>query len=177
MKLEEKTLKENCIYSGKILRLYNDEVICSDGHTSKREYVDHHGGASILAVDDEENIYLVEQYRYAYRKTLKEIPAGKLQDNEDPIECARRELSEEIGATCSELSLLSLIYPTPGYTNEPLYVYLAKGLKIGKNHLDKGEILNVIKMTFEEALKQVESGEIKDGKTVVAILRYALMRK
>ena len=177
MKLEEKTLKENCIYNGKILRVFNDEVECGDGHISKREYVDHHGGASILAVDDDENIYLVEQYRYAYRKVLKEIPAGKLEQNEDPMVCAKRELKEEVGVTCKEMQLLALIYPTPGYTNEPLYIYLAKGLEQGEDHLDEGELLKAYKIPFDEALRQVESGEIKDGKTVVAILKYALMRQ
>jgi len=177
MNLEEKTLKENLVFSGTILQLYNDDIVLENGMTSKREYVNHHGGASILAVDDDNNIYLVEQYRYAYRELVKEIPAGKLEKGEDPRECAIRELKEEIGATCTNMTLLSEIYPTPGYTNEHLYIFLATGLNLGQNKLDEGEFLNVIKIPFKKALEMVNSGELKDGKTVIAILKYALLNK
>lgn len=168
----EKTIKENLIYDGKILKLFCDEVELENNKTSKREYVNHNGGASIVAVDDEDNIYLVEQFRYAYRENILEIPAGKLEKGEEAIECARRELFEEIGGTCESLELLSKIYPTPGYSNEPLYVYLAKGLKIGENHLDDGEFLNVVKMPFKKALELVMDNTIKDSKTVIGILKY-----
>lgn len=177
MNLEEKTLKENLVFSGRILQLYNDDIVLENGMTAKREYVNHHGGASILAVDDDNNIYLVEQYRYAYRELVKEIPAGKLEKGEDPRECAIRELKEEIGATCTNMTLLSEIYPTPGYTNEHLYIFLATGLSLGQNKLDEGEFLNVAKIPFKKALEMVNSGELKDGKTVIAVLKYALLNK
>lgn len=173
----EKTKLENLLYNGKILKLYCDEVLLENGKTSKREYVSHNGGASIVAVDDEDNIYLVEQFRYAYRESILEIPAGKLELNEKPEECARRELKEEIGGECECLELLSIVYPSPGYTNEPLYVYLAKGLKIGENHLDEGEFLNVVKMPFKKALELVMDNTIKDSKTVIGILKYNTIYK
>lgn len=170
----EKTVKENLVFDGRIIQVYNDEVELDNGKLTRREYVNHRGGASILAIDKEDNIYLVEQYRYAYKQMLLEIPAGKLEKGEDPRDCAERELKEEIGGTAKEIRKITLLYPTPGYTNEPLYIFEAVGLQIGDNKLDEGEFLNVKKIPFKKALEMVKFGEIKDGKTVVAILYHAL---
>ena len=177
MDREEKTVKQNLIYDGKILQLYNDEILTPNGKTAYREIINHHGGASILPIDDEGNIYLVEQYRYAYKQLLLEIPAGKLEKGEDALECARRELKEEIGADCKEIKMIDLIYPTPGYTNEPLHIFLAKGLTFGDTKWDEDEFLNIKKIPFDKALDMVRSGELKDAKTVIAILRYALFKE
>lgn len=174
MDQEEKTVKKNLIYDGKILQLYNDEILTPGGKTAYREYVNHHGGASVLAIDDDNNIYLVEQYRYAYKQLLLEIPAGKLEEGEDARVCAIRELKEEIGAECKEMKQIALVYPTPGYTNEPLYIFVAKGLTFGDTKWDDDEYLNIKKVPFDKALEMVKNGEIKDGKSVVAILKYAL---
>ena len=173
----EKTTKKNLIYDGKILQLYNDQIETPGGNVAYREYVNHHGGASILAVDDDNNIYLVEQYRYAYKQLLLEIPAGKLEKGEDALICARRELKEEIGADCKEIKQIDLIYPTPGYTNEPLHIFLAKGLTFGDTKWDDYEYLNIKKIPFDKALEMVKSGELKDAKTVIAIMRYALFKE
>ena len=167
MELFEKTIKSNLIYDGKILQLYKDEIETAQGHKSTREIINHNGGASVLAIDDENNIYLVEQFRYAYKEVVLEIPAGKIEKGEDPYNTAVRELSEEIGATAKEIKKLGLFYPTPGYTNEPLYVYLAKGLtKIPKVVV----FITLVKMPFSEALSKVMNNEIKDAKTVISIL-------
>ena len=176
MDQEEKTTKKNLIYDGKILQLYNDEILTPGGKIAYREYVNHHGGASVLAVDDDNNIYMVEQYRYAYKQLLLEIPAGKLEKGEDAKVCAIRELKEEIGAECKEIKQMALVYPTPGYTNEPLYIFVATGLTFGDTKWDDDEYLNIKKIPFDKALEMVKSGEIKDGKSVVAILRYALFK-
>ncbi len=176
MDQEEKTTKKNLIYDGKILQLYNDEILTPGGKVAYREYVNHHGGASVLAVDDDNNIYMVEQYRYAYKQLLLEIPAGKLEKGEDAKVCAIRELKEEIGAECKEIKQMALVYPTPGYTNEPLYIFVATGLTFGDTKWDDDEYLNIKKIPFDRALEMVKSGEIKDGKSVVAILRYALFK-
>ena len=176
MDQEEKTVKKNLIYDGKILQLYNDEIVTPSGKTAYREYVNHHGGASILPVDDEGNIYLVEQFRYAYKQLLLEILAGKLEKGEDALVCARRELKEEIGADCKDIKFIDLIYPTPGYTNEPLHIFLATGLTFGDTNWDDDEYLNIKKIPFDKAVQMVKDGEIKDGKTVIAILRYALFK-
>ena len=176
MDQEEKTTKKNLIYDGKILQLYNDEILTPGGKVAYREYVNHHGGASVLAVDDDNNIYMVEQYRYAYKQLLLEIPAGKLEKGEDAKVCAIRELKEEIGAECKEIKQMALVYPTPGYTNEPLYIFVATGLTFGDTKWDDDEYLNIKKIPFDKALEMVKNGEIKDGKSVVAILRYALFK-
>ena len=176
MNCEEKTKKQNLIYKGRILTLYNDEVTLADGSESKREYVHHNGGSSVLAVDKEGYIYLVEQFRYPYREMLLEIPAGKLEVGESAYDCAMRELKEEVGLTADSLIDLGVIYPSPGYTDEPLHIFLATSFVVGENRPDEHELINVKKLKFDEALEMVERNEIKDAKTVTAILRFALMR-
>lgn len=174
MNCEEKTKKQNLIYNGRILTLYNDEVTLADGSESKREYVHHNGGSSVLAVDKEGYVYLVEQFRYPYREMLLEIPAGKLEVGESAYDCAIRELKEEVGVIADSLTDFGVIYPSPGYTDEPLHIFLATSFTVGENRLDEHELLNVKRIKFEEALEMVESNEIKDAKTVTAILRYAI---
>ena len=176
MDLEEKLVKSNLIYDGRILRLFNDEVELPGGKHSKREYVDHSGGCAVLAVDDEDYIYLVEQFRYPYAQVLLEIPAGKRNKDEDPKDCALRELEEECGLVTDKADKFLEIYPTVAYSNEHIYVYLAHGLKATAAHLDEGEFLNVRRMPFKDALKMVLDMEIRDSKTVAAILKYALVR-
>ena len=177
MDCTETTKKENLIYKGRILSLYNDEVALADGSESMREYVHHTGGSSALAVDEEGYIYLVEQFRYPYREMILEIPAGKVNEGESSYDCAVRELKEEVGITANALIDLGVIYPTPAYTDEPLHIFLATDFEVGENKLDEHELLNVKKIKFTEALKMIERNEIKDSKTVIAILRYAVMQK
>lgn len=174
--LTETELNQNAVYSGKILNLRVDDVLLPNGNVAKREYVEHRGGASVLAVDDDGYAYLVRQFRYPYREILTEIPAGKLEKGEAPEETARRELEEETGLT-GDIVPYGLIYPTPGYTDERLYVFLAKNLTKRSEHLDEDEFLDVVKMPVKELLNKVNNGEIKDGKTCYAVLKYALENK
>ena len=176
MSYEEKEVNKNVVYSCKILTLRVDDIITPDGKSAKREYVEHRGGAGILAVDEDEYVYLVRQYRYAYREELLEIPAGKLEIGEAPIVTASRELEEETGLSGS-VREFGLLYPTPGYTNEPLYIFIATDLKKVGAHLDEGEFLDVIRMPFREAYDMVLKGEIKDGKTCYAILKYGALKE
>ena len=118
-------------------------------------------------------VLLVRQYRYVYGEELIEIPAGKIEAGEDPAVTAARELSEETGYTAESVKLLYTIYPTPGYTNEKLYIYKADGLREGVAHPDEGEALSAFWLPVEDALDLIEKGEIKDGKTVIALLSYA----
>lgn len=169
MKYEEKTVSENYIYRGKILSLRCDDALLPDGKPCKREIVEHTGGASVLA-ETEKGIALVRQYRYAYKEELYEIPAGKLNAGEYPEKAAARELSEETGLVADSMKLLTVLYPTPGYTNEKIYIYKAEGLSEGKEHLDQDEFLDTVYIPRAEVLNMIQDGRIKDGKTIAAVL-------
>ena len=176
MDCTETTKKENLIYKGRILSLYNDEVTLADGSESMREYVHHTGGSSVLAIDKDGYIYLVEQFRYPYREMILEIPAGKVDKGESAYDCAVRELKEEVGLNANALVDLGVLYPTPAYTDEPLHIFLGTDFEVGENKLDEHELLNVKKIKFTDALQMVERNEIRDAKTVTAILRYAVTK-
>lgn len=176
-KLIEKEVKANKLYDGRIINLRVDDVLLPDGKPAKREYVEHRGGAAILAIDGEGFVYLVRQFRYPYRETLLEIPAGKLEAGEDPVVTAARELAEETGLVADSITPYGVIYPSPGYTNEKLYIYFASGLRQSEAHPDADEFLNVVRVPFEQALQGVIGGEIKDGKTCYAILKCAYLRR
>ena len=171
MKLDEKTIKAHYVYQGKVINVRCDEVELPNGKESKREIVEHRGGVGIIPYDGK-YVYLVNQYRYAMRKCLVEIPAGKREFDEKPIETAKRELFEEVGATAKDFIYLGEYFPTVGYCEEIIYLYLAKDLKFSNRlHLDQDEFLNVMKVEYDEALKMVKNNEIKDAKTVIALLK------
>ena len=172
MELGEKTLEKHYIYRGKIINLRCDDAVLPDGRPCKREIIEHSGGASVLCVR-EGKVALVKQFRYAYGEAIYEIPAGKLNAGEDPMLAAKRELEEETGLIAEKLVHRYTVYPTPGYTNEKIYIYEAENVLAGRQHLDEGEFLNVEFVPFAEALSMVEDGTIKDAKTVVALLGYA----
>ena len=171
MNNEEITLESREIYKGKIITVHVDQIQQSSGRTAAREVVEHHGGVGILPLDAEGRVCCVRQFRYPYREQVLEIPAGKLEEGEDPLTCAVRELSEETGFSAETYVYLGQIYPSPGYCSEILHVYLATGLKPGSAHPDEGEILNVEWYTLDELTEMVMRGELKDAKTVIAILK------
>jgi ADP-ribose pyrophosphatase len=173
MNLTEKQLSSTTVYDGKILKLNVDEVLLPDGKKSKRECVRHSGGAAVLFVNGDE-IALVEQFRYAYGKTIYEIPAGKLNSGEDPEYSAKRELEEETGYRAEKLEFLADIYPTPGYTDEIIYIYYTDNAKYVAQHLDEGEFLRCKFFKIKDVLSMLESGQIKDAKTQIAIYKYLL---
>ncbi len=169
MNFEEKTLTKNYIYKGKILSLKRDEVILPDQTHAFREIVEHSGGCAVLCEDDGK-ILMVKQYRYAYGEEVWEIPAGKRNPNEPPEVTAKRELEEEGGIRADKLEKMFEIYPTPGYTDEVIYLYRAVSFKKTQSHLDDGEFLDcqwVDKQTLKDMIKD---GRIKDGKTLIALL-------
>lgn len=173
MDFEEKTVKAEYIYKGKILNLRRDEITLPDGNPAIREIVEHSGGSSILCEKDDK-IFLVKQFRYPFKEVVLEIPAGKLNKGEDPLETAKRELSEEAGITAERLDKIFEVYPSTGYTEEKIYIYRAAGkLTESKNHLDADEFLSGKWYDKKEVKKMVERGEIKDAKTLIALL-YAL---
>ncbi len=175
MKLLEKMISTQPIFDGRIIRVHVDEVSLPNGRTAQREVVNHPGGVGILAIDDDKNVLTVTQYRYVYRQTLLEIPAGKLESGEDPREAAKRELREETGAAASEWRSLGEIYPTPGFCDEIIRLYLARGLSYGEMAPDEDEFLDVRRLPFSVMVDMVLSGEITDGKTCVAILKAKLL--
>ncbi len=171
MNLAEKTVKKNYVFEGKIINVRCDDALLPNGSPCKREIVEHPGGACVLCVK-EGKVALVRQFRYAYGEELLEIPAGKLEKGEDPMKAAERELAEETGVKAKSLKLLQIFYPTPGYTNEKIYIYYAQGVEEGTQHLDEDEFLGVEFIPVERAVEMALNGEIRDGKTVYALLRY-----
>ena len=173
----EQTLESRLIFDGKVIRVTLDKVLLENGDTSMREIVHHHGGACVMPVTDNEEIYMVRQFRYALGEEIWELPAGKLEAGEDPFEAAKRELEEECGVTADEYTPLGCIYPTVGYDSEKIYLWMARGLHASRQHLDEDEFLDVRKVPFDRALAMVLDNTIRDSKTVAGILRYALMRR
>jgi ADP-ribose pyrophosphatase len=169
--LEEKTLHSEEIFSGKVISLYLEDVELPNGNHSKREIIKHPGAVAILAVTDDNKIVMVEQYRKALERTIVEIPAGKLEKGEEPALCARRELEEETGYVCESLELLTSFYTSPGFADEIVHVFLAKGLSKKENPaaLDEDEFVNLEELTLAEAIQYVKDQKIYDAKTVYAV--------
>lgn len=176
--LEEKTLQRETIFQGRVVNLYVDEVQLPNGKTSTREIVDHPGAVAIMAITAEDKIVLVEQFRKPLEKNLVEIPAGKLEKGEDPVECAKRELEEETGYRCRDLVPVASFYTSPGFANELCYLYLAKDLtRTNSRHLDEDEFVEVLEVTFPEARQLIKERKIHDAKTIIAIQHWQLMRE
>ena len=171
MDYTEKTLEREEIFRGKIVYLHRDAVRLPDGSESVREVVEHPGGVTVIPVDSDGTVYCVRQYRYPYGEHLLETPAGKLEPGEDPLECAVRELSEETGFTAENYVYLGALYPSPGYCRETIHIYLATGLTPGSVHLDAGEFLDVERYALDELADMVMKNELKDAKTVTAVLK------
>ena len=171
MDLEEKTLSKEYAFKGRIINLRVDKVELPDGSVSTREIVEHNGGIGVLPIDDEMNVYVVKQWRSPYKRVVLEIPAGKRDGDEKPLDCGIRELKEEIGAVANEYTYLGELLPSPGYCGEIIYIYLARGLKFENQKLDEGEFLNVEKMPFKKLVEMVMNVEVCDAKTQIAVLK------
>lgn len=169
--LYERTEAVKGIFSGKVLTIHHDDVVLADGRQSKRECVDHPGGVAVIGINENDEVLLVRQFRYPYKETIYEIPAGKLEKGEDPFEAGKREFKEETGAVAEEYIWLGEVYPTPGYTNEIIRLYAAKNIHFEEQELDEGEFLQVCTMKLSELIKRIMSGEIKDAKTIIAALK------
>ncbi len=170
----EKTIASKQIFKGRVLEFKVDTVELPDGSTASRELVSHPGGLAVIPVDDEGYVYLVRQFRKPYDDAVLEIPAGKRDKGEEPIIGAKRELAEETGLEADEYIDLGQFYPTPGYTNEVIYLYLAKGLKQGEAHPDDDEFVEVEKIHIDTLVGMIMNNEIKDGKTIAAVLKAKL---
>ncbi|MDE5569381.1 MAG: NUDIX hydrolase [Ruminococcus sp.] len=173
MHLDEKTINSDIIYEGVIFTITHDTVELENGNAAVRDVLLHHGGVCVIPVTDENEIFLVKQFRYPFHTTTMEVPAGKLEKGENHAECGRRELLEETGCICDEYIYLGEMLPTPAYNSEVTHIYMARGLHFEKQNLDPDEFLDVEKIPLADAVKLVMDGKIRDGKTQIAILKAA----
>lgn len=171
MRLEEKTIQTKQIFSGRVISLQVDEVELPNGKMSNREIVKHPGAVAILPITDENKIVMVEQYRKPLERILVEIPAGKLEKGEEPEHTALRELEEETGYESSSLEWLISFYTSPGFADEIVHLYVARGLLKKKDaaSLDEDEFVNLVEVTLEEAVQMVKDKKVYDAKTAYAI--------
>lgn len=177
MELTERTVEHTRPYEGVIVDVDLDKAVLPNGRIATREVVVHPGGVAVLPLNDDGTVTVVRQYRYPFSQVLTEIPAGKLDPGEEPRAGALRELKEEIGAQVGELIDLGAIYPSPGFCQEVLYLYLARDLTYGDCCPDEDEFLEVARVPFDSLAEQVMSGGIRDGKTVAAVLKTKLLLK
>ena len=175
MDTREVTVLKNTIYQGKILNLRVDVAGLPNGKEAPREFVEHNGGVTVAALTDDAKLIFVRQFRYPYMEEVLELPAGKLEKGEDPLEAGKRELREEAGVTAEQYINLGEFYPSPGYTNEVIYLYGARDLTQVEQELDEDEFLNVEYISLDKAVDMVLSNEIKDGKTQAAVLKLAAL--
>lgn len=169
MIFEEKTMKCDRIYEGKILNLKIETVELPDKKYSKREIIEHPNGVAIIPIIDDNKMIMVRQYRKAVEKIMLEIPAGILEVTEEPREAALRELKEETGYDAEKLKYIMEFYTSPGYCDEKIYLFLAENLKEGEIDLDPEEAVEHEIYSIEELVKMVNRGEIVDSKTIIGI--------
>lgn len=170
MIVEEKTISSDRIYTGKILSLKVDTVEIERQGYQKREIVEHGGAVGIVAVTDEKEVILVKQFRKPIEKVIWEIPAGKLEKGENPKDCAIRELKEETGYSAGNLKLIHKFFPSPGFCNQKVYIYLATNLVPGECSFDNDENIETYKLSLDEVNEMILRNEIEDAKTTIGIL-------
>jgi ADP-ribose pyrophosphatase len=166
----ETVLASERVYEGRILNLRVDEIRTSTGVEALREIVENGGAVAVVALDDRQRVVLVKQYRHAVRGLVVEIPAGKLDGAEDPLEGAQRELREETGFRAGRFERLGNFYPAPAWSTELVYLYLAAELTPGPAQLEADEAIELLHVPLREAIELIHSGTIVDGKTVAALL-------
>ncbi|MCC6013871.1 MAG: NUDIX hydrolase [Candidatus Verstraetearchaeota archaeon] len=166
----EELIKSELVYSGKLIKVRLDEVKLPNGKISKREIVVHRGAVAILALDNDNNIILIRQYRHAAGKFMWEIPAGTLEEGEDPLECAKRELLEETGYIANKIEKLIQFYVAVGYCTEIIHLFIARELKKLSQKTEEDEFISVHLIPIDRALEMIKNNEIEDAKTIIGIL-------
>ena len=177
MKLIESTVNKNYIFKGKIINVRCDDAILPNGKPCTREVVDHPGGVCIAALNNNNEILFVKQFRYPYMDVILELPAGKLSPGEDPLACGIRELAEETGAVAENYISLGTLYPSPGYCGEIIHMYMATITGFNAPSPDEDEFVEVIPIKLETAVKMVMDGKIKDAKSQIAILKLFYLKQ
>jgi len=175
MKLTEKTLSREYRYRGKIINLRVDRAQLENGRVVSREVVEHPGGVCIGALTEQGELLFVRQFRYPYGKVVRELPAGKLEPGEDPLEAGKRELKEETGAIGEDYQFLGGLYPSPGYTDEIISLYACRVKASGESHPDDDEFLEVDRVPLGRAVELVMNNELPDSKTQALILKIAYL--
>ncbi len=173
--LTEKKVSSENVFDGKLLHVYSDVIELPNGNTSTREYIKHQGAVCVVPVTENMEVVAVKQYRYPIGRVTIEIPAGKLDKGEEPLEAAKRELSEETGVESADIRYVGGLYPSVAYTDEIIHMYVAENLVYGEAHTDEDEFLNVVRIPLAEFTRMVMDGEIMDAKTMAAILKTARM--
>lgn len=165
-----KVVESNLLFSGKVFDLKVDKIEYNSGNPGIREVAVHPGGAVVVPILDNGKILIVKQFRYPLQKTILELPAGKLNKDEDPLVCAVRELEEETGYKANKIQKLGAICTTPGFCTEILHIYLAKDLIPGNHNREEGEYgMEILEFTFEDLEQKIRTGEIFDAKTICGI--------
>jgi ADP-ribose pyrophosphatase len=166
----EHTLSSKTVYQGVFLRVLEDEVRLPDGKIARREFIRHPGAVMFMPFLDRDTVVLVRQFRYPHARHFYEIPAGKIDRGEEPLQAARRELREECGYQAVEWRRLATVHPCIGYSDEAIELFLARQLTHVGSEPDAGEFLEVVPVKLADALRWMEQGKITDAKTVIALL-------
>jgi ADP-ribose pyrophosphatase len=177
LNLVEKTIDTERIYEGRIVNLRVDTVQLPNGKTSTREIVEHRGAVAIVPMISSEDVILVRQFRQSAGRVLLEIPAGGLEAGEDPVECAKRELMEEIGYYPQKITPMFYSFLAPGYSTEKLHTFLAEDLVPKKADLDSDEFIEVVAVKLDDAVAMICSGQIVDAKSICGLLLASRMYK
>jgi len=167
------TLKSTSHYQGRVISLSVDEVVLPNGRQTALEVVHHPGGAAVVALNDLSQMCLLRQYRYVAGGWIWELPAGKLEPSEPPEATARRELTEEAGVVATHWVSLGSLLSSPGVFSEVIHLYLAQGLSAARAQLEDSEVLEVHWVSFRQACDMALSGELRDAKTIIGVLRAA----
>lgn len=170
-KLLEQKLNSQSVFSGRLLHVYKDRAILPNGVKTTREYIRHPGASAILPVYKNGDVMLIQQFRYPVSQVFFEVPAGKIDPGEDPETTAVRELKEETGLECDHMYYVGHFYPSIGYTDEIIHIYIAWSIEEKQNNTDDDEFLIPYRIPFKEAIEMVHNGEISDGKTIISLLR------
>lgn len=170
MKNMETTIKSDKIYQGKIINLRVDTVELPDQKYSKREIVEHPGAVAVIPITEDNKIIMVKQYRKSVEQYLLEVPAGKLEIGEKPLECAKRELLEETGYESNNIKYLFKFFTSPGFSNESISIFVAKDLIKGIARPDEDEYIEIEKYDIDELIEMINEEKIKDAKTIISIL-------
>lgn len=171
MELFEKKLNSRQIFDGKVVKLYVDDVELANGKKATREIIRHPGAVCVIPIDSDENVIMVKQFRYPFSEALLEVPAGKLELNENPLEAVKRELEEESGAVADNVEYIGTMYPSVAILDEQIHMYLATGLTYKNAHPDDDEFLEIEKIPLKTLVDMVMDGKIPDSKTQIAILK------